>query len=180
MKVLLRRNVTKLGKIGEVVDVAPGYARNYLLPQRLGVEPTEGNLKVIEAEKQSYLEQVARETAELQAQADAIEGKELTITARSTSDGHLYGSVGPAQIAAALAEDGVLINSKYISLDNPIRQLDKYDVTVSFGEEVAATIQVSIVPLHDDDDDDDDMYVAPAAPAEPAEPQGESSTEEQA
>ena len=155
MKVLLKKNVAKLGSIGDVVDVKDGYARNYLLPHRLAIEPTDANLKAIEAEKQKYLEQLAREREQLEAKAAVIRGKEITITARANVEGHLYGSVGPAQISAVLAEDQVFIDPKYIMLDEPIRTLDKYDVQVSFSEDVHATIHVWIVPAHEIEGDED-------------------------
>jgi len=153
MKVLLRKNVTRLGKIGEVVDVKPGYARNYLLPEGLGAEPTEANLRRVEQEKAAYLQQLAQIQAELQAQADVINGREVTISARANEEGHLYGSVGPAQIAAALAEEGVFVEAKFIDLSEPIRQLDKYDVTVRFDDEIAATVHVWVVPVRELGDD---------------------------
>ena len=101
MKVLLRRNVSQLGHIGEVVEVKPGYARNYLLPYGLAVEPTEMNLKAIEAQKQAYLEELAKKREELEARAALVADKEVTIAARANEEGVLYGSVGPAQIVAA-------------------------------------------------------------------------------
>ena len=146
MKVLLRRNVLNLGKIGEVVTVKPGYGRNYLLPQRLAVEPTETNVKAVEAEKQKYLEELARERADLQVKAAALEGKEITIAARANEEGHLYGSIGPAQIVAALAAGGVYLEPSHIILDNAIRQLDKYDVQIRFAEDIKATIHIWVVP----------------------------------
>ena len=154
MKVLLRRNVSKLGAIGEVVEVKPGYARNYLLPHGLAVQPTKGNLKAIEEEKAQYLAELAQEREEVEARAAAVQGKEITISARANAEGHLYGSVGPAQVAAALAEEGIFLESDVVKLDEPIRQLDKYDVTLQFGHDVAATIHVWIVPVHDADDED--------------------------
>ncbi len=150
MKVLLRRNVSNLGKIGEVVEVKAGYARNYLLPQRLAVQPTTANLKAVEAEKQKYLEQLARERAELQVQAQLLEGKEVTIPARANAEGHLYGSIGPAQIVAALAEMNIFVEAKTILLENAIRQLDKYDVIVQFAEDIKSTVHVWVVPLRDE------------------------------
>jgi large subunit ribosomal protein L9 len=149
MKVLLRRNVSNLGKIGEVVEVKPGYARNYLLPQRLGVQPTKGNLKAVEAEKQQYLAEVAREREALALKAEAIRGKEVTITARANEEGLLYGSIGPAQIVAALAEQGVFVDPIHIVLDAAIRRLDKYEVLVRLAEDITATIQVWVVPLRE-------------------------------
>ena len=163
MKVLLTKNVAKLGKIGDVVDVKNGYARNYLLPQLLAIEPTDANLKAIEAEKQRYLEELAREREQLEAKAAVIRGKEITITARANVEGHLYGSVGPAQISAALAEDEVFVEAKYIVLDEPIRTLDKYDVQVSFSEDVHATIHVWVVPAHEVDAEGEPTVEAPPA-----------------
>ena len=156
MKVLLRRNVSRLGQIGEVVEVKPGYARNYLLPSRLGVTPTEANLKAIEADKQRYLETLAKERAEVEARAALVHGKEVTIAARATEEGHLYGSVGPAQIAAAMAAEGSFIEAGDIALDEPIQQLDKYDVRVKFAHDVTATIHVWVVPVRESDDEGDE------------------------
>jgi large subunit ribosomal protein L9 len=175
MKVLLRRNVSNLGKIGEVVEVKAGYARNYLLPQRLAVQPTAGNLKAVEAEKQKYLEQLARERAELQVQAQLLEGKQVSIPTRANAEGHLYGSIGPAQIVAALAAMNIFIEPKTILLENAIRQLGDYDVVVSFIEDIRATIHVQVVPLRDDAGNVIPPDEAPAA--EPAEDASDESAE---
>ncbi len=151
MKVLLRENVYNLGQIGDVVDVKPGYARNYLLPQGIAFQPTEANIKKVEEDKQRYLEELAKQRAELEAKAAVVNDKEVTISARANEEGHLYGSVGPAQIAAALAEENVFVEEKYIVLGQPIRQLDKYDVEIRFNPEVFATVHVWVVPTHDSD-----------------------------
>lgn len=150
MKVLLRANVPNLGKIGDVVNVKAGYARNYLVPQGLAMEPTEGNLKRIEVEKKAYLEQLAKLKAEIEARAKLVDGKEVTIAARANEEGHLYGSVGPAQIVEALAKENLHVEEKDVRLAEPIRKLDKYDVKLHFGEEVEATVGVWVVPIHDD------------------------------
>ena len=150
MKVLLRRNVPSLGKIGEVVNVKTGYARNYLIPQHQAMVPTPGNMKRVEAEKATYLAELAKIKEEYQARAAVLQAKEVTISARANEEGHLYGSVGPAQIAAALAAQGVFVDEKTIKLDNPIRKLDKYDVTIHLAEEVDATIHVWVVPTHEE------------------------------
>ena len=171
MKVLLRTNIPKLGHVGEVVEVRPGYARNYLLPQLLAVEPTEINIKAIEAEKAVYLERAARERAELEVKADALQGKEITLAARANEEGHLYGSIGPAQLAGALAEQQIFVDADNIKLDEPIRQLDKYDIEVRFAEDIKATIHVWIVPIHDEEGEDGEPgedVDAEAAPADEA------------
>jgi len=163
MKVLLRRNIPKLGKIGELVEVEPGYARNFLLPQRLAVEPTRTNVRAVEREKQRYLEELALRRGELQAKGQLLAGKEITIRARANQEGLLYGSIGPAQIAAALAEQNLFIESEFIELDAAIRKLDKYAITVRFADDITAEIQLWVVPIHEESDE--------AAP--PAEAQAE-------
>ncbi len=168
MKLLLSQNVSKLGKIGDIVEVAEGYARNYLLPQQFAVAPTEANLKAVEAAKAEYLAKVAAQRAELEAKADVVRGKEVSIAVRANEEGHLYGSVGPAQISAALAEEGVFVEPMYIILAEPIRQLDKYDVTVEFSEDVTATIHVWIVPSHTIEDDGESHIDAADADADEA------------
>ncbi len=152
MKVLLRKNILKLGKIGELVEVKAGYARNYLLPQGLAVEPTKANLRAVEIEKERYMAELAARKDEFEAKAAACRGKEITIQARANEEGHLYGSVGPAQIAAALAEQGVIIDVENVVLDSAIRKIDKYDVTISFTDEINATISVWVVPLKEEGD----------------------------
>jgi len=175
MKVLLRRNVPHLGKIGELVDVRPGYARNYLLPQGLAFQPSEANVRQVELEKQRYLEELARQRAQIEARAAVVDGKEVTIAARANPEGHLYGSVGPAQIVAALAEQNLFIEPDNIALDEPIRQLDKYDIAVRFAEDVTATIYVWVVPVREAGEEAEgepaetpDEGAAPAAGEAPA------------
>ena len=153
MKVLLKQTISKLGKIGDVVDVKPGYARNYLLPQDLATQPTEANVRAIESAKQAYLEELAKQRSEIEAQAAVVNGKEVTIAARANEEGHLYGSIGPAQIAAALANEGVFIDSEHIVLDAPIRQLDKYELQIRFAEGISAGISVWVVPTHEESDE---------------------------
>jgi len=148
MKVLLRKNVTNVGKIGDLIEVKPGYARNYLLPQGFAYEPTAANIKQVEREKLKYLQELARQRAEIQARAALVNGKEVTISARANEEGQLYGSVGPAQIVAALAEQNCFIEAENVVLDEPIRKLDKYTVALKFAEDVTAAISVWVVPIH--------------------------------
>ena len=152
-KVMLKKNVAKLGTIGDVVEVKPGYARNYLLPLGLAAEPTEANIRAIEAERLRFQEQATKERKVQEARAEAIRGKEITISARANEEGQLYGSIGPAQIAAALAAEDVFVEPEHIVLDEPIRKLDKYDVTVRFAEDITTEIYVWVVPTHDENVD---------------------------
>lgn len=145
MKVLLRRNVRKLGIIGEVVDVKAGYARNYLLPEGLAVAPSAANLKSVENEKAAYLAELAKIKAELQARATLLTGKEFTLIARANEEGNLYGSVGAAQIAACAAQANVAIEPRDIILEEPIRHLGSFPVRVSFDDDIEATVTVIVV-----------------------------------
>lgn len=172
-KVMLKKNVAKLGTIGDVVEVKPGYARNYLLPLGIAVEPTEANIKAIEVERLRFQEQATKDRKAQEARADAVRGKEITISARANEEGQLYGSIGPAQIAAALADDDVFVEPEHIVLDEPIRKLDKYDVTVRFAEDITTEIYVWVVPTHDED-------VAPQTPVPGDDGQADSAGESQA
>jgi large subunit ribosomal protein L9 len=166
MKVLLKKNISKLGKIGDVVDVKPGYARNYLIPMNLAGHPTRENLKAVEAEKQKYLQALASQKAEIQARAAAAEGKEISIHARANEEGHLYGSIGPAQVAAALAAEGIFVEPEDIVLDSPLRQLDKYDIVVRFAQDVTATIHVWVLRERDSDSNEPHAEETPVEPGE--------------
>ena len=156
MKVLLQKNVSKLGKIGEIVEVKPGYARNYLIPHGIAMEPTRENLRAIEIDKQRYLEELAKQRKSLEAQIAVVAGKEVTIPARANKEGQLYGSVGPAQIVAALAAENIFIDPENIVLDEQIRRLDRYEITIRFAEDITTTIHVWIVPISEQDADLDD------------------------
>lgn len=173
MKVMLKKTVAKLGTIGDVVEVKPGYARNYLLPLGLAAEPTEANIRAIEAEKLRFQEQAAANQEAQEARAAAIRGKEITISARANEEGQLYGSIGPAQIAAALAAEDVFVEPEHIVLDEPIRKLDKYDVTVRFAKDITTEIYVWVVPTHDEN-------VDPETPAPGDDDQADSAGEQQA
>jgi large subunit ribosomal protein L9 len=166
MKVLLRENVRKLGQIGEVVDVKPGYARNYLIPHGMAAMPTEANVRAVEAAKAKYLAELAKQREAHQQRADAIDGTEVTISALANVEGQLYGSVGPAQIAAALAEEGHVVEPSEVILEEGIKTLDKYEVTIELAEEITAKVNVWVVP-------DRESAASMAAAAEEAREAGE-------
>ena len=144
MKILLRENIAKLGIIGDIVEVKPGYARNYLLPYGKAVEPTAANIKAVEVAKQRYLEELAKIREELTVRANAANGKELVITARANEEGHLYGSVGPAQISAALGEQKVLVDANEVNLPEAFRELGQYTVELLFADDIKAEVKVTI------------------------------------
>ena len=145
MKLLLRRDISKVGLAGDVVDVKEGYARNYLIPQHLGVEPTKANLKMVEADKKQAEEERKIRRAKLEEQVAKMSNVEVTISAACNVEGHLYGSVGPREIAAALRDLGHDVETKQVQLREPIKRLDTLSVPVKFGDDLTVEVKVWIV-----------------------------------
>lgn len=145
MKLLLKKDVPKLGMVGDVVEVSAGYARNYLLPHHVAVEPTPANLKAIEHAKRKAAEERRLRQEAMEQAASRLAGVEVTIAAAANPEGHLYGSVGPREIAAALRDLGHSVEAEHVQLHAPIRQLDTADVDVVFAEELKATVKVWVV-----------------------------------
>ena len=147
MKLLLQRSVEKLGRAGDLVEVTSGYARNYLLPSGLALEPTTANLKRTEQLREIARQEEFEELQELQAQAKTLEGLEVTIPARANEQGHLFGSVGPDEVSQALAQMGFdNVPAKAIIIDPHIKQLDKYTIEIRLSEEAIAHIELWVVP----------------------------------
>ena len=146
MKVVLRENVDKLGSRGDVVSVANGYARNYLLPQGLALEATSGNLKTIEHQRRSWAVKEAKEAEEARAMAARLAEVEVTISKRAGENDTLYGSVTSSEIAEVLAEKGVTIDRRKLQLAEPIKSLGTVEVPLKLHPEVTGTIKVNVVP----------------------------------
>jgi large subunit ribosomal protein L9 len=148
MKLLLTRDVAHLGIVGDEVDVANGYARNYLLPQGLAVAPTENNLRMIaQHRKKADQERKLRRDAMVQA-AERINGVDVTIHAAANEEGVLYGSVGAREVASALREEGHIVDASNIELHEPIRRLDSVSVPVKLSEDITAEVKVWVVRSH--------------------------------
>lgn len=145
MKLLLRRDIPKVGLAGDVVDVTEGYARNYLLPQHLAVLPTQANMKAIEEDKRRAEEERRQRRVELEQQAGRMRDVEVTISAACNEEGHLYGSVGPREIAAALRDEGHAVEPKQVHLHEPIRRLDTVMVPVVFADDLRVEVKVWVV-----------------------------------
>src|SRR5262245_39091900 len=120
MKIILLEDVSTLGRRGEVRDVADGYARNYLLPQRLALHATAANLKNLEGIKARQETQAAKNLTQAQEQAQAIEALHLTVARQASDEDRLFGSVGRNDIAAFLAQQGAEVERRRIGLDEPI------------------------------------------------------------
>jgi len=146
MKVLLRQDVASLGVIGDVVDVKVGYARNYLLPQGLAVEPNAANLKRVDQEKLDRAKRAEERLQTLKGIASRLNGQSVTIKSKANELGHLFGSVTEQHIAEALAAEGFKVAPSQVALAAPIRTLDKFRVPIRLAEGVEAEIDVWVVP----------------------------------
>jgi large subunit ribosomal protein L9 len=145
VQVILRQAVDDLGDIGEVVDVRPGYARNFLIPQGIAYEATDENQKRFEEERRHILERSARDLDRARAAAERIEGQSVSFAARAGEEGKLFGSVTASDIAEALGEKGLEVDRHLIRLEEPIKQLGVYKVTVRLHAEVRPEVTVWVV-----------------------------------
>ena len=142
--VLLREDVDNLGARGEVVKVKSGYARNYLLPRKLAVEATSGNVRQIEAERAALLKKEARERASAEGQASLMGNVRLEFERKVGEHGLLYGSVTAMHIADALKEKGYEVDRRRVHLSEPIKQTGDYTVSVRLHREVSVEIPVTV------------------------------------
>ena len=145
IELILREDVKSLGKAGEMVRVKPGYARNYLLPQGLAYEATEGNKKRIAAETRARTSRQDAERTEAERAAAALGQVALTLTGKAGEEGKLFGSITTQDLAEALARQGHQIDKRRIELDHPIKTLGHHTVAVRLHPEVHAEVHVSVV-----------------------------------
>jgi large subunit ribosomal protein L9 len=142
--VLLREDVDNLGARGEIVKVKAGYARNYLLPRKLAVKATPGNVKQIEAERAALLKKEAKERSTAEAQSSVMKNIHLNFERKVGEHGLLYGSVTAMHIADALKEKGYEIDRRRVHLSEPIKETGDYTVTVRLHREVNVEIPVTV------------------------------------
>ena len=145
MEVILREDVKSLGKAGALVRVKPGYARNFLLPQGLAYEATEGNKKRLAAESKAREAKAAVGRSEAQAAADRLSGTTITIEAKAGEGDRLFGSITAQDIADALEKAGHSVDKRKIELEHPIKQLGEHSVPVRLHSEVHASVRVIVV-----------------------------------
>jgi len=144
MEVLLREDVENLGTRGQIVKVKAGYGRNFLLPRKVAVEATAGNMKKIEQEKKSLLKREAKEKASAETQASSLAALELTFTRKVGEHDVLYGSVTSMDIAEAIKEKGFEIDRKRILLKDPIKEIGEHEVPIRLHREVTSNIKVTV------------------------------------
>ena len=146
MKLLLRESVRGLGKRGEVVDVSPGYARNYLLPGGLAMAASQDAVRQLAAEKRVYDERLAKERESAQEMADAISKIQLTIPVKASPEGHLFGSVTPKVIVEAFLKEEITLRAQQVELESDhIRELGTYSFNIHLHEGVELQSRVWIV-----------------------------------
>jgi large subunit ribosomal protein L9 len=146
IELLLIHSVEHVGKQGQVVEVRPGYAYNYLIPQGLATVATDHHKRMVDKHKAKLQQiEVARQV-ELRKQAAELAKQSITIEANATDDGHLYGSVGAPEIVAALKNNDVHMSADQIKLEGPLKELGLYTVKVRYSSEVEGELKVWVVP----------------------------------
>ena len=144
MEVILKEDVAKLGSRGDVVKVAEGYGRNYLLPRKLAIRASEGNKAVIEQMRAAAVRRSAKEKTGAEALAKQVEGLSVTFTRRSGEHDQLFGSVTSGDIADALAKKGFDIDRRKIQVHEPLKTLGEFDVPVRLHKDVTTHLKVVI------------------------------------
>jgi len=146
VKLLLKESIKNVGRVGDVVEVSPGYARNYLLPRDLAVEPTPNNVKKIEARRKE-IEKQERERREQQAALiKSLESVEVTLERRANEQGNLFGSVTATDIAKSLQGQGYNVNPDDVNLPGKLDRIDVYTVKIKFAEDLATDLKVYVAP----------------------------------
>jgi large subunit ribosomal protein L9 len=144
MQIILQEDVDKLGHRGDVVTVKPGYARNFLLPQKLAVEATAGNLKAIERIRTSLAKKTATELEAAQKQSELLNGVSVKFTRKTGENDQMFGSVTSADVADGLAAQGFKIDKRQVQLGEPIRIIGESAVTIKVFRDVTAQIKVTV------------------------------------
>lgn len=148
MKVILVTDVPKLGKRGQVIAVADGYGRNYLLPKGLGIEATPANLRRFEGQKDAKKRRTERETSEAETLAGRLDGFSLTVKAKAGEEGRLFGSVTNKDIASGIKDIlGLDIDKRRIEIEEPLKTLGTYRVAVRLSQTISREITVAVEAL---------------------------------
>jgi large subunit ribosomal protein L9 len=144
MQIILQEDIDKLGHRGEVVTVKPGYARNYLLPKKLAIEATTGNMKALERIRGALAKKTATELEAAQKQAALLNGVSLSFKRKTGENDQMFGSVTSADIAEGLTAQGFKIEKRLVQLADPLKALGEYNVTIKVFRDVTAEVKVHV------------------------------------
>jgi large subunit ribosomal protein L9 len=144
MEVILKEDVAKLGSRGDVVKVAEGYGRNFLLPKKLAIEATPANKAVIDQMKAAAVRRVAREKGDAESLAQQLAGVSVTFTRKSGEHDQLFGSVTSSDIAHELEHKGFTVDRRKIQLDEPIKTLGEFNVHIKLHKDVSVPVKVTV------------------------------------
>ena len=144
MRIILQEDVEKLGTRGQVVEVAEGYARNFLLPRKLGLEASAGNMKRLEKMRAVFAKREATEKEAAEKLAELLAGVSLELSRRAGENDQLFGSVTSADVSEALAAQGYNIEKRKIALADPIKVVGEYEVPVKLHREVTAMLKLAV------------------------------------
>ena len=147
MKVILTKNVADLGNKGDVIDVADGYARNFLIPKKHAVKASEGALKQAESMRVAREEQEKKALADAEALAESLSGTRVVVAARAGDSGNLFGSIGAADVAEAIVKfTGVDIDRKIVKVPSPIKEIGLHEVTLKPHSDVSVSVTLDVIP----------------------------------
>jgi len=149
MQVILKEDIEKLGSMGEMVEVKRGYARNYLLPRDMALEATPKNVKLLEHQKRIVATKIARVRKDSETLAEKLAAASVTLRHRAGEEEKLFGSVTTTEIADALAAQGIEIDRRKISLEEPIKRLGEYTATVKLPGGVSASVKITVLARED-------------------------------
>ncbi len=144
MQIILQEDVEKLGNRGQIVEVAEGYARNFLLPRKLALEANAGNMKRLERMRAAFAKKEATEKGDAQKLAELLAGVSLEIARKSGENDQLFGSVTTADISDALAAKGYTVDKRKIQLAEPIKLIGNFDIPVKLHREVIAAVKLAV------------------------------------
>jgi len=145
MKVLLTQTIERTGIVGEVLDVSDGFARNYLIPKGLAVQPTKGNIERLEVARKEYEAKVKQQREQKEKLIATLQGVEVTLIRNANEEGHLFGSVSRRDIAEELQKAGHSVTADDVKLDEPFRRIDTYTVPVQLAADLKADVKVWVV-----------------------------------
>ena len=146
VKLLLKESIKNVGRVGDIVEVSPGYARNYLIPHDLAVQPTPNNVKKVE-ERRKEIEKQERELREQQAaMIRRLEGVEVTLERRANEQGNLYGAVSATDISKALQAQGFNIEPEDVNLPGKLDRIERYQVEIKFADGLRGEVKVWVAP----------------------------------